>query len=70
VRIADQHTPILVESKWGPFGVYLHGVEQQPFPGQCRFFRSTRSGHLLTLRSTAGDSAVALDIANSGEHVR
>lgn len=70
VRIADQHTPILVESKWGPFCVYLHGVEQQPFPGQCRFFRSRRSGHLLTLRSTAGESAVALDMANGGEQVR
>jgi hypothetical protein len=67
VRIADQHTPILVESKWGPFGVYLHGVEQQPFPGQCRFFRSTRSGHLLTLRRTGDEAGLALEFSPGEE---
>jgi len=59
VRIADQRSPILVESKWGPFGVYLHGVDRQPFKGQCKFYRSERSGHLLALRGPA----VALDVA-------
>jgi hypothetical protein len=70
VRIAEQHGPVLVESKWGPFGVYLHGVKQQPFPGQCKYFRSKRSGHLLTLQSAAGESDVALEVANGGERVR
>jgi hypothetical protein len=65
VRIADSHTPVLVESKWGPFGVYLHGVNQQPFPGECRFFRSTRSGHQLTLRRTSDEPGLALDVSDS-----
>lgn len=67
VRIADQHTPVLVESKWGPFGVYLHGVKQQPFPGECRFFRSSRSGHLLTLRRTDAEGSLALEISPGEE---
>jgi hypothetical protein len=45
-------------------------VEQQPFSGECRFIRSSRSGHLLTLRSAANVSAVALDLSKGGEHVR
>jgi len=61
VRIADSHTPILVESKWGPFGVYLHSVKQQPFPGHSRFFRSPRNGHQLTLRRTTNEPNLALD---------
>lgn len=67
VRIADQHTPVLVESKWGPFGVYLHGVKQQPFPGECRFFRSSRSGHLLTLRRTDAEGSLALEVSPGEE---
>ncbi len=70
VRIVEQHAPLLVESKWGPFGVYLHGVKQQPFPGECKYFRSMRSGHHLTLQNAASESAVALEIANGGERVR
>src|SRR5262249_1057001 len=61
VRIADKSTPILIESKWGPFGVYLHGVEKQPFAGQCIFYRSSRSGHVLTLRSSGDRSDTDLD---------
>jgi len=51
VRMADKHAPVLIESKWGPFGVYLHAVEQQPFSGTCKFYRTTRRDHLLVLRS-------------------
>lgn len=70
VRMADQRSPILVESKWGPFGVYLHGVDRQPFKGQCKFYRSERSGHQLTLRSTAEKSAVAADMTTNADLVR
>jgi hypothetical protein len=70
VRIVDQRSPILVESKWGPFGVYLHRVERQPLQGQCRFYRSPRSGHQLAPRSTPNESDVALDEANRAERVR
>lgn len=37
----------LVESKWGPLGRYLHGPDDQPFGGECVFYRSARRGHLL-----------------------
>jgi hypothetical protein len=61
---------MLDESKWGPFGVYLHGVDRQPFKGQCKFYRSERSGHQLTLRSTAEKSAVAADRTTNADLVR
>ena len=41
---------VLIESKWGPFGVYLHGPAAQPFPGVCTFYRSERPGRALTIR--------------------
>jgi len=47
------HGPILVESKWGPFGLYLHPPEKQPFSGLCQFYRSPRPGHLLSISATA-----------------
>ncbi len=50
VRMADKHAPILIESKWGPLGVYLHTIDQQPFPGACHFYRSSRPDHLLVMR--------------------
>jgi hypothetical protein len=58
VRIVNKQGPVLVESKWGPFGVYLHAVEQQPFPGKCKFYRSSRRDHLLVLRSPPSENAV------------
>jgi hypothetical protein len=50
VRMADKHAPVLVESKWGPLGVYLHTIDKQPFPGTCKFYRSSRPDHLLVMR--------------------
>lgn len=38
---------LLVESKWGPMGRYLHGPDAQPFGGTCSYFRSARHGHTL-----------------------
>jgi hypothetical protein len=58
VRIVNPEGPVLVESKWGPFGVYLHAVEQQPFPGKCRYYRSARPDHLLALQSPHDGKAV------------
>jgi hypothetical protein len=42
----------LMESKWGPLGVYLHGPEAHPFSGNVAFYRSARAGHLLTIAPT------------------
>ena len=64
VRAADKRSTILVESKWGPFGVYLHPVDQQPWPGVCKFFRSPRAGHQLAIESVA-TRAVSVNV--SGE---
>jgi hypothetical protein len=38
---------ILVESKWGPMGRFIHCPDDQPFGGACAFYRSARRGHLL-----------------------
>ena len=53
VRIADPDGTILVESKWGPFGVFLHPPAAQPFSGECHFYRSVRQGHHIALRREA-----------------
>ena len=50
VHLAEKHAPILIESKWGPLGVYLHAIDKQPFPGACKFYRSSRPDHLLVTR--------------------
>lgn len=50
VRIAGANAPILIESKWGPFGVYLHGIASQPFSQTCRFYRTKRADHELAIR--------------------
>jgi hypothetical protein len=49
VRLTDPSGLILVESKWGPFGVFLHAPDMQPFSGVCTFYRSARHGHQLAL---------------------
>jgi hypothetical protein len=38
---------ILVESKWGPFGVFRHAPEAHP--GMWTFYRSSRNGHLVAM---------------------
>jgi hypothetical protein len=48
VRI-DASGSLFVESKWGPFGVYLHGIDTHPFAKAFAFYRSSRNGHLLTI---------------------
>jgi hypothetical protein len=39
---------VMVESKWGHCGVFLHPSDVHPYrPAECAFYRSSRSGHLL-----------------------
>lgn len=45
VRISPLGPGRLIESKWGPFGVYLHQQEVHPFSGDCSYYRSARRGH-------------------------
>jgi len=41
---------VIVESKWGPFGVFRHPPEAYAFPGTCAFYRSPRATHELSFR--------------------
>jgi hypothetical protein len=50
--ILDDDT-IIIESKWGVEGTYLHAPEAQPFSQVFDFYRSPRSGHLLLVRERA-----------------
>lgn len=47
--ILDDST-IIVESKWGVEGTYLHAPEAQPFSQIFDFYRSARHGHLVVVK--------------------
>ena len=47
VRVAEPDGLLLVESKWGMMGRFLHPAAAQPFATSWTFYRSARSGHLL-----------------------
>jgi cell wall-associated NlpC family hydrolase len=49
VRFVGDDGMVLVESKWGPLGVFLHTPETQPYEQQFGFWRSPRSGHRLRI---------------------
>jgi hypothetical protein len=54
VRVASAGL-LLVESKWGRQGRYVHRPEDTPYPGRWSYYRSARPGHLL--RGLAADPA-------------
>jgi hypothetical protein len=54
VRYVGSDGVILIESKWGPLGVYLHPPEAQPWGHEFAFYRSLRQGHLLRLTPEEG----------------
>lgn len=58
-RQLDPNGPILIESKWGPFGLYLHPPGKQPFSGQCHFYRSPRTGNLLAITPASSPQALS-----------
>lgn len=47
VRYVTPGEPVLVESKWGDLGVFLHAAERSPYGAEFTFHRSSRSGHAL-----------------------
>jgi hypothetical protein len=55
VRLVASDSRILIESKWGWAGRFIHDVEGQPYGKNCVFFRSRRSGHRLS--GLSGDIA-------------
>jgi len=52
VRISAKSELRLIESKWGPFGVYLHSPTVHPFRGGCCFYRTNRGSHANTIVAT------------------
>ncbi len=48
VRYVSEGQPVLVESKWGELGVFLHEPDKSPYGTAYTFHRSLRRGHLLT----------------------
>ena len=63
VRV-DASGSLFVESKWGPFGVYLHAIDNHPFAKTFTFYRSPRSGHLLTI--VPGTAMPGLEMPGNG----
>lgn len=65
VRFVEPGGLTLVESKWGPLGVYLHPVTAQPYGNSHAFYRSPRAGNLVTIvpRSSLPDSVPTLALA-------
>jgi hypothetical protein len=63
VRYVNPDGKIVIESKWGPFGTFLHPMQSQPFSGVCRFYRSERQGHALALHSQSPSAAGGLRTA-------
>jgi hypothetical protein len=51
VRLVGDDGLVLLESKWGPLGVFLHTPETQPYGNQFGFWRSPRLGHRLRFMS-------------------
>ena len=39
---------VVIESKWGCLGCYLHPPEGQRYSTSWRYYRSPRKGHFLT----------------------
>jgi hypothetical protein len=53
VRYVTEGLPVMVESKWGSMGVFMHPVDKSPYGSQHTFYRSHRHGHLLAGLSDA-----------------
>jgi len=47
VRYVSEGQPVLVESKWGSMGVFLHPADKSCYGTEYTFYRSNRQGHLL-----------------------
>jgi hypothetical protein len=65
VRFVGTDRMVLVESKWGPLGVYLHAPESQPYGREYAYYRSAREGHQLALRD--GPTGEAPQLVRSGQ---
>jgi hypothetical protein len=62
VRVVERGT-ILIESKWGPLGCYLHRPEDQPYGQRFTYYRSARKGHVLAGLAPPGQAGAAASLA-------
>lgn len=68
VRVADEWG-ILIESKWGSRGRYVHAPENQGYSVEYTYYRSERNGHLLAgIHSMTANQTVSTPTAS--ENVR
>jgi len=49
VRASGPGFPVLVESKWGQLGVYIHPVDRTPYSGPRNYYRAARGSHLIRI---------------------
>lgn len=71
VRLKGADGLILVESKWGMLGVYIHPPEATPWGSNFLFYRSPRKGHVLklpTVSPTVIRTAIALTTGERGTY--
>jgi hypothetical protein len=51
VRAVLGTNDVLIESKWGRMGVYLHPVEKSCYGKDFEYYRSERGSHVITMRA-------------------
>jgi hypothetical protein len=61
VRSVWSEGRILVESKWGPLGAFVHFVEQTVYTNQWTFHRTQRPSHLLRGLPQSSDTSARLN---------
>jgi hypothetical protein len=47
VRYVTEGQPVLIESKWGVMGVFLHEADKSAYGSAYTFYRNARGSHLL-----------------------
>ncbi len=67
VRSVGNGIPVLVESKWGWMGVYLHAADDSCYGRDYKFYRSPREGHLLAGLGGPSVKARTVDAATNAE---
>src|SRR5262249_55569883 len=65
VRVVE-HGVILIESKWGHLGCYLHRPEDQPYGDRFTYHRSARKGHVLSGLRQQGQAGPAASAVTNG----
>ena len=61
VRSVWSEGRILVESKWGPLGSFVHFVEQTVYTNQWTFHRTQRPSHILRGLPQSSDTSARLN---------